>query len=98
LKKKSINFSKWASNSLASPSNINKATGTLIANLTVALEKENEAAIAQISTTVKNHPIEDLPRETSEIVKLIKRKIRDHNSCLLKADKGSTTVPTQRYK
>jgi len=80
------------------PSNTGSATDLLIADLTVALEREIHAPHTQILTIIKSNPVDQIPAQLTSVLKSTtsKRKIKYNNLFVSKADKGNSVVVMKR--
>jgi len=78
------------------PSNSQSATDVLIADLTVALEKLNDPPYTQISAIIKENPTDRIPLQLSSAARSVKRKLKDNDLCVTRADKGNPVVVMKR--
>jgi len=56
----------------------------------------NEIASSQCAQIIKSYPIERASPKTSAVICSLRRKIRDNNLCVSKADKGNSIVIQDR--
>jgi hypothetical protein len=78
------------------PLHPDKARDYVMADLMVGLSRKSELAADQCAEVLKNHPIDEAPPNTKAIIKSLKRKVKDGDLIVTKADKGNSTVVMDR--
>ena len=78
------------------PLDIKKATDSLIADLAAAPKTLENHVQQEIFETIKNNPVERIPEPILKTEKSIKRKMKDHDLTISRADKGNTVVVMKR--
>ena len=78
------------------PLNHNKALDTLVADLTVGLSRKNDFASLQCAEVIKQHPLDEVPRDTRQTIRSLQQKVKDNHLVVTKADKGNSTVVMDR--
>jgi len=64
----------------------------VLADLTVGLEKQDNAVSVQCAKILKDYPIDEIPMNTRRTLNSIRRKVKDNDLCISKADKGNSIV------